>query len=68
MKPYYIKHTITVVKRSSDFIAYIDGDKSLWGCGKSPNEAVASVVYSHKDSLEISIEEEFDYSKVEVKK
>lgn len=57
------KHKITVVKRSSDFMAYLDGNKALWGCGKSPGEAVASVVYSHQRETGIAIEEEFDFKK-----
>ena len=53
-------HKITVVKRVSDYMAYLDGNKALWGCGKSPNEAVASVVYSHQRETGIEITEKFE--------
>lgn len=53
-----MKHTITITKRADDYHAHIDGDKRLWGCGRTPREAVGSVVWTHGDRLGIDIEDQ----------
>lgn len=53
-------HEITVVKRNSDYMAYLDGNEALWGCGKSPDVAVASVIYAHQKETGLKITEKFE--------
>jgi hypothetical protein len=36
-------------KRESDYMAFINSDKDLWGAGSTPNEAIGNVVKSHVD-------------------
>lgn len=39
--------TIDVRKRSFDVHAQVKGDPRYWGCGKTADEAVGSVIRSH---------------------
>ena len=47
---------IVVTERSNDFHACIRGHPELWGCGKNYDEAVGSVIRSHKEYFNIKIE------------
>lgn len=38
---------ITVEKRSEDYMAFVNDDRRIWGCGKSPQEAIGDVIMSH---------------------
>lgn len=35
---------IVITKRTDDWHACIDGDSSVWDCGRTPNEAVGALV------------------------
>ena len=48
---------ITVVKRSNDYMAFINDNRRLWGCGRSPKAAIGDVVIHHADALGF----QFDY-------
>jgi hypothetical protein len=41
------KMKITVEKRSEDYMAFVNDDRRIWGCGKSPQEAIGDVIMSH---------------------
>lgn len=47
---------LVVTRRSDDYHVCINGDKTLWGCGKTIDEAIGSCVRSHRDRLGIKIE------------
>lgn len=51
-------HTITIVKRSSDFMAYLDDDKAMWGCGKNRREAIGCLIDAWSDKVDIHLIEE----------
>ena len=38
---------ITVEKRSEDYMAFVNDDRRIWGCGKSPQEAIGDAIMSH---------------------
>lgn len=38
---------IDVEQRSGDFMAFLNGDRRLWGAGKNVYEAVGSAVWAH---------------------
>lgn len=42
---------ITVVKRTDDYMAFINDDRRLWGCGRSPKAAIGDVVMHHSETL-----------------
>jgi len=48
--------TITVNRRTDDYHAHFKGDRRLWGCGKSPMEAIGDVVLSHAYLIGVAIE------------
>jgi predicted RNase H-like HicB family nuclease len=42
---------IIVTTRSNDYHAAIDGQSEIWGCGKTPREAVGNLVEAHKENF-----------------
>lgn len=56
IKGYSPLHKITIEKRADDIMAYIDGDKALWGRGVNYPAAVGDVVMTHPEVLNLSIE------------
>ena len=42
---------ITVEKRNDDYMAFINDDRRLWGCGRSPKVAIGDVVMHHREAL-----------------
>lgn len=48
--------TIHLEQRASDWMAYFNGDKKLWDCGKTPNEAIANLIRTHGDRMGIVLE------------
>ena len=48
--------TVVVVKRSNDWQAYLIENTAIWGCGKSPDEAIGNLICSHQDTFHISVE------------
>ena len=47
--------TITVEKRSSDYMAYINGNTALWGSGSTPDDAIGNAIRSHRERMGIEI-------------
>lgn len=51
--------SVIVTPRSHDYHACLVGHTEIWGCGKTPNEAVSDLVCSHKkifkDSSSVTI-------------
>jgi hypothetical protein len=43
--------TIQVTRRTHDWYACIGGMSGCWGCGATPENAVRSVVYAHRDKF-----------------
>ncbi len=50
---------ITVVKRSEDYMAHIEGEPSYWDCGKTPNEAIGGLIRTWREKFNIHIKEIF---------
>ena len=46
---------IVIEKRSCDYMAYIENDKTLWGCGKNINSAIGNLVSTHSDKLNLDL-------------
>lgn len=44
---------ILVERRSSDVLAFIEGNRSLWDCGKSAAEAIGNLVITHPEHFAI---------------
>lgn len=38
---------ITVIRRHDDFMAYISSNCRYWGCGRTQDEAVGSLIRNH---------------------
>jgi predicted RNase H-like HicB family nuclease len=47
---------IVVTKRSEDYHACLDGHPEIWGCGKTPNEAIGNLISAHTDTFKIEVE------------
>lgn len=47
---------LVVTRRSDDYHVCINGNQTLWGCGKSIDEAIGDCVRTHSDELGIEIE------------
>jgi hypothetical protein len=47
----YMDGVVTVMRRSADYMAYIDGDEHIWGAGRTPHEAVGDVCIYHPDAV-----------------
>jgi hypothetical protein len=47
---------IVVTERSGDFHACIEDHPEIWGSGKTPDEAIGSVVRCHRERFGIVIE------------
>lgn len=52
----YIMMKIVVTKRSDDYHACLDGHPEIWGCGKTPNEAIGNLITAHADTFRIDVE------------
>ncbi len=50
------KITISIRKRSFDWMAYLNGDRRKWECAKSPEEAIGKLIQSHAKELGITVE------------
>lgn len=48
-------YKIIVERRQDDYMAYLNGDKKLWGCGKTPDLAVISLIRNHAEKMNIKI-------------
>lgn len=48
--------TIIVEKRSSDYIAYVKGAKTMWGQGKSVYEAIGSLITTFPKEFNVVIQ------------
>ena len=49
---------VTVEKRGHDYMAYLDGDKSLWDAGITPAVAVSKAIVTHADYINRCDEDE----------
>ena len=47
---------ITVVERRDDYMAYLQDDKRLWGCGGSPAEAIGSAIMAHGSYISLELD------------
>jgi hypothetical protein len=48
---------ITVTKRLNDYHA--EAENGMWGCGKTPMEAIGSLVNTHPEYFNIIIKRDF---------
>ncbi len=49
-------YKITIVARDSDYMAFFNDDKRLWGCGKTYESALGSAIRTHYDLLKEPIQ------------
>ena len=47
---------IVVEKRSDDYMAYLESDKAIWGCGSTVVEAVGELIYFHPEVFNINVQ------------
>jgi hypothetical protein len=52
----YLKETITVQRRSDDYMAYVTGSACLWAAGDSAREAIGNLVMTHPDRIVQALE------------
>lgn len=50
---------ITIEKRVSDYKAFKTGDPRIWGCGRTPSEAVGDLITAHPEEFNVRITEEY---------
>ena len=50
---------ILYTKRSDDWMAYIEGDKKIWACGKTILEAIGNLILTHQKEFKILVEREY---------
>jgi hypothetical protein len=55
--------TVVVERRPDDYMAYLQGHKTIWGCGKSISEAIGDVIQSHPESF--GVKTEFDRESID---
>lgn len=48
--------TIVLERRTSDVMAYLKGNKAVWGCGRTAVEAIGSLVRSHTEAFGLAVE------------
>lgn len=46
---------IIIEKRHDDFIAYLKGNREIWGCGKTYDEAIGNMIKTRKEKFDIEI-------------
>ncbi len=46
---------VIVTKRSDDYHACQAGKTAVWGCGKTADEAIGSLIRAHQDRFNITI-------------
>ena len=44
---------IVVVRRNDDYHASLEGHPEIWGCGKTSESAIGSLVSAHKEVFDI---------------
>jgi len=49
--------TIILEKRATDTMAYIEGKRVMWDCGKTSDEAIGRLVRTHGPRLGIRIQD-----------
>lgn len=49
-------NTIVIVKRPSDYMAFLKASPGVWGCGKGPNEAIGDMIQAHAKHFNLQIE------------
>lgn len=57
-KPVEIEHAITTIvvkRRSGDYHACINGNECFWGCGKTIEEAIGSVLKNCSDRFKVKL-------------
>jgi len=47
---------IIIEKRSDDYMAYLEGHKEIWGCGKWPELAIGKLMITHRDKFGFEFE------------
>lgn len=49
------EHKIVTEERPDDYIAYVDGDPQIWGCGITRELAVYNLIGAHQNYFDIDI-------------
>lgn len=58
-----MKHKITIQKRATDYIAYLNGDAMVCATGSSPCWALGRLVLSHATELGVELEQPVERAK-----
>jgi hypothetical protein len=54
----YLDGSITVIRRTDDYMAHITDNKAHWDCGKTPEEAIGRLIIFHGQDVGISVRED----------
>jgi len=44
--------TIIIEKRKDDYMAYLEGHREIWGCGKDSDSAIGDLISAHKKEFD----------------
>jgi hypothetical protein len=47
---------IIVEERSHDWMAFLEGQRGIWGCGRTPYEAIGNCVNAHREMFGIGVQ------------
>lgn len=47
--------SIIIEKRSHDYMAYLENNKTIWGCGKDINSAIGNLISTHPIELNLDL-------------
>jgi predicted RNase H-like HicB family nuclease len=50
---------IVVEKRSNDYMAYLEGNKTIWAAGKTIYEAIGDLILHHAEHFDLEVKLEF---------
>ena len=47
---------IIIIKRTADYMAHLQGNPGVWGCGLTPSRAIGDLVFFHPEAFGIQID------------
>ena len=47
--------SIVIEKRSHDYMAYVENNKTIWGCGKDEKSAIGDLISTHSVVMNLKL-------------
>ena len=54
----FLNGAIRVIRRESDYMAYVGDNTATWDCGATQDEAIGALVRSHPDEIAAALQSE----------